>query len=388
MYPIITLKKDKEKSLLRRHPWVFSGALIPPTVPIEDGTTIHIADYRNNIIATGHYFNGNISVKILAFEKLAIDSHFWNSALKNAYELRKILDLPHTNCYRLIHGEGDGMPGLIADIYGDVCVLQAHSIGMYKALPEISTAIMHTIPSIHHVYSKSKETLPEQFAHTVENKFLYGGIQEVQIKENDINFSISIAESQKTGFFIDQRENRKLLQHYSKGKRVLNTFCYTGGFSLYAMAGGASLVHSVDVSAKAMSALEYNININNFTSDHCSITEDTLQYLKKVTTPYDIVILDPPAYAKSIQKRHKAVIGYKNLNIQGIKSVSPGGLLFTFSCSQVIDLELFTHTITAAAIECGRNIRILHQLSQPADHPVNIFHPEGRYLKGLVLKIE
>jgi 23S rRNA (cytosine1962-C5)-methyltransferase len=390
MYPIITLKKDKEKSLQRRHPWIFSGAIFPPSHPLEDGTVVYVSDISKNIIATGHFFNGNIAIKILAFEKVAINVQFWEKSIDNAFQLRIKLGLPNssTNCYRLIHGEGDGLPGLISDVYADVCVLQAHSIGMYKALPQIVTAIQKTIPSIKHIYSKSKETLPEQFASTVTNSFLLGNIAEVIVKENNIQFSIPLAEGQKTGFFLDQRSHRLLLQKYCRNQSVLNTFCYTGGFSLYAMNGGALTVHSTDISAKAIAALEHNISLNSFTVEHQSFTDDTLQYLKKSASTYDIVILDPPAYAKSIQKRHKAVIGYKNLNVQGIKSVAKGGLLFTFSCSQVIDMELFTHTVTAAAIECGRNIRILHQLTQPADHPVSIFHPEGRYLKGLVLYID
>jgi len=391
MYPIIILKKDKEKSLIRKHPWVFSGAIVPPDTHIADGSVVYIANSSKNIIATGHYFNGNISIKILAFEKKAIDNNFWTSAIQNAINVRQKIGLPNsdTNSYRLIHGEGDGLPGLIADIYDSVCVLQAHSIGMYLALPEICKVIQATLPNIKHIYNKSKETLPEQYAATIENHFLSGGASEVSIIEHGISFSISLLDGQKTGFFIDQRENRLLVKEYSKGKSVLNTFCYTGGFSLYALAGGAVDVHSVDVSAKALTALDENILQNAYSNiKHTSFKEDTLQFLKRIEKPYDIVILDPPAYAKNIQKRHKAVIGYKNLNIQGFKAVAPGGLLFTFSCSQVIDMELFTNTVTSAAIECGRSIRILHQLSQPADHPVNIFHPEGRYLKGLVLYVD
>jgi 23S rRNA (cytosine1962-C5)-methyltransferase len=393
MYPVIKLKKDKEKSILRKHPWVFSGALQQNETSLEDGQLVFIQNFKNETIATGHFYNGSIAAKIIAFEAKTIDQIFWNESIKSAYLLREKINLignTSTNAYRLIHGEGDGLPGLIIDIYNDTAIIQAHSIGMHFQIDMICSAIQNCFgKKIKNIYDKSKQTLPDSYAQSQGNRFLLGKKVNLEICENGKIFEIDIQDSQKTGFFIDQRENRALLANYSKDKKILNTFCYTGGFSIYALQNGAKEVHSVDSSAKAIQQLDKNILLNPpYPGIHHSYCEDVHKFLNNTKDEYDIVILDPPAYAKSIHKKHNAVQGYIRLNESGIKKVKPGGILFTFSCSGVIDFPLFQNTIAAAAIASGREVQILHRLGQPADHPVSLFHPEGNYLKGLVLLVK
>lgn len=392
LYPRAFLAPGKEKSIERRHPWIFSGAVRSIEANPSDGDVLEVCDPKGNYLCTGHYFDGNILIKILSFEQRLIDASFWKDRVFAAWSLRVKTGLVQssvTNCFRLLHGEGDLMPGLIADLYFDTLVLQAHSVGMYRALPDIANAFIEVSDGrIKAVYSKSREHLPIQYAQTIRDGFIIGERENLQVLENGHVFHIDFKEGQKTGFFLDQRDNRSLLAQYSPGATVLNTFAYSGGFTVYALKNGAAQVDSVDVSSKATRLIEENLALNQLEHLPNNIyTEDTLKFLQKSEIQYDIVILDPPAYAKSVSKRHNAVQGYKRLNIMGIKVVKPGGLLFTFSCSQVVDASLFYHTITAAAIEAGRNVKVLHQLFQPSDHPVNIFHPEGSYLKGLVLQI-
>lgn len=390
----IILQKGRESSVQRLHPWIFSGAIKKISGTPKDGDVVRVLDGKGDFLAVGHYYDGSISVKILSFQDEQIDDSFWEKKLQAALDRRKwvgIFEQTHTNAYRLVHGEGDELPGLIADIYDDVLVLQAHSIGMYHAIEKIAEAAKKVLGNhITAIYDKSKDCLPAQFAQTVQNRWLSGEKENLIVREHDIQFHIDVVKGQKTGFFLDQRDNRALLGSYSKGKTVLNTFCYSGGFSLAALLSGADKVDSVDVSGNAIQLTDRNVALNNIPEgQHQSYVEDVMKFLRKEDLPqYDIVVLDPPAFAKSVSKRHNAVQGYKRLNVLGLEKVKPGGLLFTFSCSQVVDAPLFLNTVTAAAIECGRNVKVLHRLSQPADHPVNIFHPEGSYLKGLVLVVE
>ncbi len=390
----IILLSGRTSSVERMHPWIFSGAIKKITAEVQDGDLVRILDNKENFLAIGHYYDGSIAVKILSFIDEAIDDNFWERKLKTAFDRRKwlhIFEQNHTNAFRLVHGEGDDLPGLIIDIYDNVLVMQAHSVGMYLALPEIAKAAQNILgDKITAIYDKSKECLPTQFAYPLQNRWLLGEKEDITIIENDIRFHIDAVKGQKTGFFLDQRDNRALLGTYSKGKTVLNTFCYSGGFTLAALKAGATQVDSVDVSSNAIQLVEQNLLLNEYSSEnHQSYVEDVMKFLRQEEVPqYDIVVLDPPAFAKSMSKRHNAVQGYKRLNVLGLEKVKPGGLLFTFSCSQVVDAPLFLNTVTAAAIECGRKIKLIHRLSQPADHPVNIFHPEGSYLKGLVLIVE
>ncbi len=384
-----TLKPGKEVSIKRGHPWIFSGAIATHD-SMEPGDWLEVYDHRNNFIAAGHWGTGSIAVRILTRKQEIPDLDFWMDKLRNCLETRKILGFglqSPTNAYRLVHGEGDGLPGLIADVYGTCIVLQAHCHGIYRALPLIKDAFIRILPfSPTTIYSKSKSTLHDD---SIVDGPLLGDESETIASENGILFKVNWAEGQKTGFFLDQRENRNLLSHFSKDQKVLNTFSYSGGFSVYALKAGASQVASVDVSAKAVKLASENVLLNQLDSGkHEAITADVLEYLKDQQNLWDIVILDPPAFAKNLKKKHAAVMGYKRLNALGMQAVKPGGLLFTFSCSQVIDTDLFTNTITAAGIESGRNARILYRLGQGADHPVNLFHPEGSYLKGLVLRID
>lgn len=392
LYPELVLVAGKEKAVERKHPWIFSGAIKRKNPDLKDGDIAEVFDSKGNYCCTGHYFDGNITVKIFAFKQAQIDRNFWKNKIENAWRLRLncgILQQSSTNCCRILHGEGDGMPGLIADLYADTLVLQAHSIGMYRILEVLADIFVEVSKgSIQNVYNKSREHLPEQYAAQIKDGFIIGESQALTVKENSHQFYVDVVTGQKTGFFLDQRDNRALLGAYSAGKSVLNTFAYSGGFSIYALKNGALKVDSVDVSSRATELIERNIALNHLQdAHHRTFTEDTYNFLKNNQQQYDIVILDPPAFAKSISKRHNAVQGYKRLNILGMQAVKSGGLLFTFSCSQVVDHLLFYNTITAAAIESGREVRILHQLFQPADHPVNIFHPEGSYLKGLVAEI-
>ncbi|ESU24246.1 putative SAM-dependent methyltransferase [Flavobacterium enshiense DK69] len=386
-YPKVILKPGKEKSVQRRHPWVFSGAVYGVSQELNDGEMVDVVDSNNKHLATGYFSDrGSIVVRMLTFGKEVFDKNFWADKLKSAWELRlKLLKLDETNAFRLIHGEGDGIPGLIIDYYDKNWVLQAHSSGIYFQLEQIAEAIKTNFADYcETIYCKSSGTLPN----TGKDFFLYGDKPETVAKENNILFAVNWVEGQKTGFFLDQRDNRKLLAHYAHEKRVLNTFCYTGGFSIYAMSAGAQLVTSVDISEKAVALAERNMELNYDDCNHEAVASDVFDFLKEHNQQYDLIVLDPPAFAKSIKSKHTATQAYKRLNIAGLKALAPKGILFTFSCSQVIDDVLFYNTVAAAAIETGRNIRVLHKLSQGPDHPTNIYHPEGHYLKGLVLYVE
>lgn len=397
LLPHIILKKGKEASIQRKHPWVFSGAI--HSISLEEdqkspseGDLVEVYDFNHQYIGIGYFGEESIAVRMLSLEQVEIDLDFWITKLRKAKRLRQELHLQaqETNCFRLVHGEGDDCPGLIIDIYNDIAILQAHSLGIYKMQSLIAEALKIVFGGeLSGIYSKSDQTLPKQYE--VQDGYLYqeGEVNAPSIViENGLNFEVNWVTGQKTGFFIDQRENRKLLQQYVQGKKVLNTFCYSGGFSIYSIAAGAKEVVSVDASAKAIELLNQNLTLNFKRNNHSSHVGDTLHFLKDNAQKYDVIILDPPAYAKSIKSKHKAVQGYRRLNEMGFKSLNKGGILFTFSCSQVIHRKLFEDTVTAAAISSGRNIKILHHLSQASDHPVNIFHPEGSYLKGLVLYVE
>lgn len=396
--PTVVLRPKRSESLRRKHPWVFSGAIdrifLDEEEELQEGDIVTVVDDKERILGRGHFAEGSIAVRMITFEDEAIDDSFWTKKLQLAYDLRKSLGLVNsevTNCYRLIHAEGDGLPGLIVDIYGSVGILQAHSIGFANALPSIAACLQNVMdPKLKAVYSKSEKSLHQQGEKGEKDHYLFGTATSPQIVlENQLKFEIDWIQGQKTGFFIDQRENRKLLQQYCDGKKVLNTFCYSGGFSVYALQAGALEVHSVDSSEKAIELTNRNVAINfPNTTNHQSFAKDTLTYLNETEEQYDTIILDPPAYAKSKSAQHKAVQGYKRLNTKALKMIKRGGILFTFSCSQVVDRKLFESTIRAAAIEAKRPVKILHHLSQPEDHPVSIFHPEGEYLKGLVLYIE
>lgn len=389
----ISLHAGKEQSLKRFHPWVFSGAIKKIQGEPQDGDTVEVYSSRNEFLGVGHYQKGSITIRIISFEPTAVDLAFWKKKLQQAYDFRRVLGFtqnPQTNVYRLVFAEGDGLPGLIIDVYGDTAVIQAHSLGMYRAKEEIARALREIYgDQLQAVYDKSAETLHLQETGTPLNSYLIGSGDEARIvTENGNRFYVDWITGQKTGFFIDQRENRELLAKYAPGKSVLNTFCYTGGFSVYALNAGASLVHSVDSSKKAIELTDRNAALNNAGDRHASFAVDTFSFFKNQPQPYDIIILDPPAFAKHHNVRHNAIMGYKRLNAEALKQIKPGGILFTFSCSQAVDKYLFNNTIMAAAIEAGRNIKIMHHLSQPADHPVSIYHPEGEYLKGLVLFVE
>ena len=355
----IYLKRGKEESLLRFHPWVFSGAIQQMDKNLEEGETVRVLNSQGDFIAVGHYQAGSIAVRVLSFHDVPIDADFWASRLTSALKMRQsigIADNPDNNTYRLVHGEGDLLPGLIIDVYGKTAVMQAHSIGMHLCRKEIAEQLVRVMGTrLENVYYKSETTLP--FMDDMENGFIYGGSDDNIALENGLKFYVDWLRGQKTGFFVDQRENRSLLERFARGKRVLNMFCYTGGFSFYAMRGGAQLVHSVDSSAKAIDQ-------------------------------YDLIILDPPAFAKHRGALHNALKGYTRLNNKAFQKIQPGGILFTFSCSQVVTKDHFRNAVFTAAALAGRKVRILHQLHQPADHPINIYHPEGEYLKGLVLYVE
>lgn len=389
MYKEVILKKNKEESVLRRHPWIFSGAIDLIDEEIEDGDLVSVYDSKKRFLAIGHFQNATIAVRIVSFEEREINQTFFTEKIGDAIQLRKNLGLfsSDNSICRLVHGEGDGLPGLIIDFYENVAVIQCHSIGMYHSLSFINKALQKNISELQAVYSKSSDTL-----HTKEiakDSFLFGEANVPHLaKENGTLFSIDWISGQKTGFFIDQRENRALLGKYANGKKILNTFCYSGGFSLTSLHAGAKEVHSLDSSKKAIELTDANIALNKFKGKHKSIVADAMEYLKNLDNSYDIIVLDPPAFAKHRDKRHQAIQGYKRLNEMAIKAIKPGGIIFTFSCSQVVDKYLFTNTVIAAGINSGRNIRILEQLHQPADHPINAFHPEGEYLKGLVIQVD
>jgi len=392
----IQLKPKKEESLQRFHPWVFSGAIQRIEGKPTEGDLVEVLDSNRNFLAIGHYQIGSIAVRVVSFEELEINDDFWAKKIRNAYAMRKSLGLvvPNkNNTYRLVHGEGDSLPGLIVDVYDDTAVMQAHSIGMHETREILAKAIVANVPEVKNVYYKSETTLPFKAAIEPENGYLIGSENEnLKALENGLQFHVDWLRGQKTGFFVDQRENRSLLERYSAEKSVLNMFCYTGGFSVYAMRGGASLVHSVDSSAKAIDLTDKNMEIS-FPNDarHKSYAEDAFKYLNNLHTldqQYDLIILDPPAFAKHREALRNALKGYKRLNAKAFEQIKPGGILFTFSCSQVVSKDQFRLAVFSAAAESKRNVRILHQLSQPADHPINIYHPEGEYLKGLVLWVE
>ena len=389
----IYLKPKKEESLLRFHPWVFSGAIQGMERKPEEGDLVEVYSSDNRFLAIGHYQIGSIAVRVLSFEKRPIDHQFWVDRIRSAYQLRCILGLantPNNNTFRLIHGEGDALPGLVIDMYANTAVMQAHSVGMHKCRMEIAVALKEVVgDALQNIYYKSETTLPYKADLNSENGYLLGQDVDDIALENGLKFYVDWQKGQKTGFFVDQRENRKLLEHYAKDRSVLNMFCYTGGFSFYAMRGGAKLVHSVDSSAKAISLTNRNVELN-FPDDlrHEAYAEDAFKYLERMGSNYDLIILDPPAFAKHKDVLRNALQGYRKLNAIAFEKIKSGGILFTFSCSQVVSKENFRLAVFSAAAQSKRNVRILHQLTQPADHPVNIYHPEGEYLKGLVLYVE
>lgn len=389
MLASVQLLPHKTQSIERRHPWIFSGALKKMPEDVADGQVVAVLDSRGNELAKGHFNHGSIAVRVLTFENEAIDQAFFTKRITNAVALRKLLDLfrlDNSIC-RLIHGEGDELPGLVVDFYGGVAVIQCHSFGMYQQIDLIVEALKSALPNeLIAIYNKSSDTLPKR--EQIIDGYLFGTCETPHIAlENGVKYNIDWINGQKTGFFIDQRENRALLAKYSRDKKILNTFCYSGGFSLAALKNGANEVHSLDSSKKAIELTDNNILLNELVDKHTSIVADAMVYIRETGEDFDIVILDPPAFAKHRDKRHQAVQGYKRLNAMAMSHIRPGGLLMTYSCSQVVDKSLFTHTIIAGAIESGRSVRILEQLHQPADHPINAFHPEGEYLKGLLVQV-
>lgn len=389
----IVLKSGKDQSLRRYHPWVFSGAIAKFVGKPVEGCVVDVYDNKDEFLATGHYQNNSIAVRVLSFKKRPIDQEFWIETFRSAVEYRKSLGLfdgDTTNAFRLFHGEGDGVPGLIIDFYNGVAVMQAHSIGVHKQRNMIVDALREVLGSLLvAVYDKSSGTLPHIEGVDPEEKYIYGSASSLVVSEYECKFKVDWEFGQKTGFFLDQRENRKLVEYYSKNKNVLNMFCYTGGFSVYALKGGANLVHSVDSSAKAIELTDENIALNfPDTTKHKSFAVDAFSYLDGVKDAYDLIILDPPAFAKHVRVLDNALKGYKRLNMRAFEQIKKGGILFTFSCSQVVSKEDFRKSVFAAAANTGRKVRILHQLTQPPCHPVSIYHPEGEYLKGLVLQVE
>ena len=393
MYKKIYLKKGKEESLKRFHPWIFSGAIQRTEGDIEEGEVVRVITAGGDFIAVGHYQIGSIAVRVLSFSDVDIDNEFWKSRLLSAYNMRRsvgIVDNPQNNTYRLVHGEGDNIPGLVIDIYGNTAVMQAHSVGIHQQRMAIASCLVEIAGGlIKNVYYKSETTLPYKAELGQEDGFIIGGSDDNVAMENGLKFHVDWPKGQKTGFFVDQRENRSLLERFAQGKKVLNMFCYTGGFSFYAMRGGAELVHSVDSSAKAIELTTRNVEMN-FPGDkrHEAYCEDAFKYLDRMGDRYDLIILDPPAFAKHRGALHNALKGYTRLNLKAFEKIQKGGILFTFSCSQVVTKDNFRNAVFTAAALAGRKVRILHQLHQPADHPINIFHPEGEYLKGLVLYVE
>ncbi len=402
----IHLRKHKEESLLRFHPWVFSGAVAHIEGNPSEGEIVQVRAANGDILGVGHYQIGSITVRILEFFVEELPADFWSQRIAAAYAVREGLGLvaENNNTYRLVHGEGDFLPGLIIDVYADTAVIQAHSVGMHYVRQEVAEAIVRTIPVVKNVYYKSEGTLPYKAPiEGAREEYLIGGVSSCEGTENGLVFGIDWLRGQKTGFFVDQRENRALLERYSKGKDVLNMFCYTGGFSVYALRGGANLVHSVDSSQIAVDLVNKNVE-RNFPActNHQAFAEDAFKFLEhgvpqtalaaegelSAKQTYDLIILDPPAFAKHRGAIRNALQGYKRLNAKAFEQIRPGGILFTFSCSQVVDKDMFRLAVFSAAAQAGRKVRILHFLSQPQDHPINIYHPEGEYLKGLVLWVE
>ena len=400
MYKQVYLKRGKEESLLRFHPWVFSGAINKIEEGLEEGDIVRVLTHDKRFIAVGHFQIGSIAVRVLSFHDVKIDDTFWESRLSAALQVRQAIGVireeptsvgvfPNTT-YRLVHGEGDNLPGLVIDVYGKTAVMQAHYVGMHVCREVIAKALVKVMgDKLDSIYYKSETTLPYKAELGQENGFIYGETDNNIAIENGLRFHIDWLKGQKTGFFIDQRENRSLLEYYAKGRSVLNMFCYTGGFSVYAMRGGAEVVHSVDSSAKAIELTNKNVELN-FPNDsrHEAICEDAFKYLDDNDGKYDLIILDPPAFAKHRNALKNGLRGYTRLNVKGFEKIKPGGILFTFSCSQVVTKDNFRQAVFTAAAQAGRKVRILHQIHQPADHPINIYHPEGEYLKGLVLYVE
>ncbi|MEA3444150.1 MAG: class I SAM-dependent rRNA methyltransferase [Bacteroidota bacterium] len=389
----IILKSGKDQSLRRRHPWIFSGAIKKIKGTVNEGDLVEVYDNKDEFLAIGHYQIGSIAIRVLSFVKENIDAGFWRNKIEKALQLRLrigLLQEGRNNIFRLIHAEGDELPGLIIDYYAGTAVVQMHSVGMFVAKDEIITALKEVLGDrLVAIYEKSKATLPYKADIEPEDGYILGANENNEMLEYGNKFVIDWETGQKTGFFIDQRENRKLLEFYSKDRKVLNMFGFTGGFSVYAMQGGASLVHSVDSSKPAIELTNQNIALNfSDTSRHEAFAVDAFEYLHNIDQKYDLIILDPPAFAKHNKVLHNALQGYKKLNMRAIEQIKPGGIIFTFSCSQVVSKENFRKSVFAAAANTGRSVRILHQLTQPADHPVNIYHPESEYLKGFVLYVE
>ena len=407
MYNTVYLKKGKEESLGRFHPWVFSGAIHHIDGRPEEGDVVRVISADGRFLAVGHIQIGSIAVRVLSFEDITIDRSFWKERLAAAYDVRrsifgekltannsefKIQNSKYTNAFRLVHGEGDGLPGLVIDVYNRTAVMQAHSVGIHMSRHEIADALAEVLDGVvDNIYYKSENTLAYKASEDGGNGFLKGSIATADdiATENGLKFHVDWLGGQKTGFFVDQRENRALLEHYSQGRKVLNMFCYTGGFSFYAMRGGAELVHSVDSSSRAIDITRANVELN-FPGDtrHEAFAEDAFKYLDRMGDQYDLIILDPPAFAKHKDALRNALMGYRKINAKAFEKIRPGGILFTFSCSQVVTKDNFRTAVFTAAAMSGRRVRILHQLTQPADHPVSIYHPEGEYLKGLVLYVE
>jgi 23S rRNA (cytosine1962-C5)-methyltransferase len=378
----VVLKQGREASMMRFHPWVFSGGVHKVNGKTEDGDWVEVVDAKGKTLGFGHFQNGSITVRVLHFSQHAPAGDFYNTKIREAFKLRQHVGVisTSTNCYRLVHGEGDGLPALIIDVYNRVAVVQSHSEGMHRDRNLIAKAILDSVPVDVVFYKPQSGEGAEYLTASI--------LVPHNVLEHENKFLVDWEHGQKTGFFLDQRENRKLLAEYSKGKKVLNTFCYTGGFSVYAIRGGAQLVHSVDASSKAVELSKKNIELNGFDAGHhACITADTFDYFKSTTEKYNLIILDPPAFAKHREARHQAMKGYQRLNAEAMKMIDSGGIIFTFSCSQVVDRKLFYDTVMSAAIQAGREVKVLSHLSQPADHPVSAFHPEGEYLKGLVLYV-
>lgn len=391
----IILRKGKEESLQRFHPWIFSGAIhhTETDVPLEEGDIVEVLSFDGQFLAIGHWQIGSIAVRVLTFKQQPINHAFWTKRFSAALDVRKAIGVAgreDNDIYRLVHGEGDNLPGLVVDVYGSTAVMQAHSVGMHVCRNDLANALKDVMgEDLKAVYYKSETTLPFKAQLGQENGFLWGESNDDVARENGLQFHIDWLKGQKTGFFVDQRDNRSLVEHYAKGRKVLNMFCYTGGFSVYAMRGGAELVHSVDSSAKAVELVDANMHLN-FPNDHRheAFAEDAFRFMVDMQEKYDLIILDPPAFAKHKDALRNALRGYTKLNAKAFEKITPGGILFTFSCSQAVNKDNFRTAVFTAAAMARRKVRILHQLHQPADHPVNIYHPEGEYLKGLVLYVE
>jgi len=390
---IISLKPGKDQSIRRFHPWVFSGAIARMSGTAAPGEIVAVVDDQGRMLGRGHYAEGSITVRLFSFGDERIDDAFWKNKILRAWQSRLnsgVAGIPGNEMCRLVHAEGDGLPGLVIDLYGSTAVIQAHSAGMHLLRNTFATALRDIFgEAIQRIYDKSEAKLSKHSGITDTDMYLFGEHGGDICREHGHQFRIDWRKGQKTGFFIDQRENRQLLGTLSKGRRVLNTFCYTGGFSIYALAGGAEEVHSLDSSRQALDLTEENVALNGFEAErHRTIMADAVSYMKEISDDYDLIVLDPPAFAKQLSARHKAVQGYRRINEAALRKIRSGGLLFTFSCSQAVDKEVFRGAVLAAAIDAGRSVRILHQLHQSADHPVSLFHPESEYLKGLVLEVD